>query len=304
MSYENDDYVPKSLKKVTILSATTIRNYAFEGCSSLTSITIPNSVTSIGEDAFNGCSSLTGVYITDIAAWCNISFDNSLANPLRYANNLYINNKLMTELIIPYGVRTIGDYALYNCSSLTSITIPNSVRWIGSYAFKGCSSLTSITIPDSVTSIGGYAFSGCSSLTSVVIPDSVTSIGSYAFNYCSNLTSVVIGNGVTSIGDYAFYNCSSLTSVVIGNGVTSIGDYAFYNCNSLTSIYYKGTADEWAKISIVASGNSALVNATRYYYTEREPALNSAGTAYGGKYWRYVDGVATPWVYEKRDEFI
>ena len=165
-------------------SVTSIGRYAFRNCRSITSVTIPNSVTSIGDWAFENCRNLTSVHISDISAWCNIKFGDPDSNPLSYAEHLYMNGKEITELVIPDGVTTIGDYAFYNCSSLTSVTIPNSVTSIGSFAFEYCSSLTSVTIPNSVTRIGSYAFARCSSLTSVTIPNSVTSIGSYAFSYC------------------------------------------------------------------------------------------------------------------------
>ena len=95
--------------------------------------------------------------------------------------NLYLNGTLITDLVIPDGVTSIGDGAFDGCSGLTSVTIPDGVTSIGDGAFYGCSGLTSVTIPDSVTSIGSYAFCDCSGLTSVTIPDSVTSIGDYAF---------------------------------------------------------------------------------------------------------------------------
>ncbi len=178
---------------------TSINYEAFYECSSLTSVTIPDSVTSIGDSAFCYCSSLTSVNTPD-------------------------------------GVTSIGNYAFDNCSSLTSVTIPDSVTSIGYRAFYWCSSLTSVTIGNGVTRIGDDAFRDCSSLTSVTIPDSVTSIGYKAFEYCRSLTSVTIGNGVTSIGDFAFSECRSLTSVTIPDSVTSIGDWAFSDCSSLTSI--------------------------------------------------------------------
>ena len=133
-------------------------------------------------------------------------------------------------------VTTIYSQAFYQNGVITSVIIPDSVTSIGYRAFSACTSLASVVIPDSVTSIGSSAFSHCDSLTSVVIPDSVTSIGDHAFAYCFNLTSVVIPDSVTSIGDSAFWGCDSLTSVVIPDSVTSIGDYAFAYCYSLTGI--------------------------------------------------------------------
>ena len=143
---------------------------------------------------------------------------------------------IIKNVIVMYGVTSIGGYAFSGCSSLTSITIPNSVKSIGEGAFFSCTSLTSIAIPNSVTSIGEGAFSDCTSMTSITIPNSVTKIGDLAFDGCTSLTSITIPNSVTSIGRYAFLDCSSLTSVTIGNSVTSIGDWAFYGCSSLTSI--------------------------------------------------------------------
>ena len=205
--------VDKSLSTYTIKEGTKwIGLGAFNGCSSLTSITIGNSVTSIGSSAFYGCSSLTSI-------------------------------------AIPNSVTSIGYQAFYGCSSLTSITIPNSVTSIEDNEFNGCSSLTSITIPNSVTSIGYEAFKGCSSLTSITIGNSVTSIGNEAFVGCSSLTSITIPNSVTSIGYEAFKGCSSLTSITIGNSVTSIGNEAFVGCSSLTKTNYTGDLASWCAIS-------------------------------------------------------
>ena len=229
-------------------SVTSIGSSAFKDCSNLTSVVIGDSVTSIGDSAFSNCSSLESVYITDLTAWMNIKFSSSYANPLSNGAKLYLNGSLVTDLVIPDSVTSIGDYAFEGCDSLTSVMIPDSVTSIGSSAFYNCSSLTSVVIPDSVTSIGGWAFYNCSSLESVVIPDSVTSIGRGAFRYCSSLTKVIIPDNVTSIGGWAFEGCSKLTSVVIGDGVTSIGGSAFYNCSSLTSVTFKDT-NNWSYTS-------------------------------------------------------
>ena len=234
-------------------SVTAIAEEAFKN-SLITGIVIPESVKSVGRNAFSGCFSLNSVnYTGNIAGWCGISFDPYNANPLYYTHNLYINNALVTELVIPDGVTNIGNYTFYNCSGLTSITIPDSVTSIGEYAFYGCSGLTSVTIPDSVTSIGSEAFEKCP-LTDVSIPTSAiysisknnlqnvvitsgTSIPDFAFYECSRLTSVTIGNGVESIGERAFKGCYSLITVTIPNSVTSIKSDAFSDCHKLTEVH-------------------------------------------------------------------
>ena len=190
-------------------SVTSIGDYAFSGCSSLTSITIPNSVTNIGGAAFARCDALASVTIGN-------------------------------------GVTSIGAAAFSYCSSLTSIAIPNSVTSIGSEAFYGCSSLTSVTIGNSVTSIGEIAFVECYSLSSIVVESgnatydsrgNCNAIIETATNTlivgCQN---TIIPNSVTSIGDYTFYAYSSLTSITIPNSVTSIGEGAFSYCESLTTV--------------------------------------------------------------------
>ena len=222
------------LTSVTIPnSVTSIGDYAFSYCTDMTSVTIPNSVTTIGEYAFCSCVGLTSVHITDIAAWCKISFG---SNPLENACHLFLNGEEIKDLVIPNSVTAIGDHAFNFCTGLTSVTIPNSVTTIGFGAFYGCTDLTSVTIPNSVTTIGDGAFNRCYGLTSVTIPNSVTSIGNSVFNLCTGLTSVTIPNSVTTIGGYAFNKCTGLTSVTIPNSVTSIGEAAFSGCTGLTSV--------------------------------------------------------------------
>ena len=162
-------------------SVTSIGDYAFHGCSSLTSVTIGNSVTSIGDYAFAYCSILTSVTIGN-------------------------------------SVTSIGDYAFAYCSILTSVTIPNSVTSIGGYAFYNCSGLTSVTIGDSVKSIGYAAFYDCTGLTSVTIPNSVTSIEAEDFRGCTGLTSMEAPAGFYDIPEVEWPNCTKILNHVIVNG--------------------------------------------------------------------------------------
>ena len=160
--YSGNVVIPEMVTyKDKTYSVTSIEYWAFEGCTNLTSITIPNSVTSIGNNAFEGCTGLTSVSIADIATWCKIDFMGLNSNPLFYAHKLYLKDEEIKDLVIPNNVTSIGNIAFMGCSSLTSVTIPNSVTSIGNGAFYGCSGLTSVTIPNSVTSIGKFAFQNC-----------------------------------------------------------------------------------------------------------------------------------------------
>ena len=196
--------------------------HAFNGCTGLKSITIPNSVTYIGYSAFQNCVGLTSV-------------------------------------ILPNSVTYIEDFAFYDCSSLSSITFPNSLLSIGArvfygtpwednlpdglvyagnvaYKYKGTMpDNTNIKLEDGTLGVAAGAFEGCSGLTSITIPSSVTNIGSSAFSYCS-LTSVTIPNSMKSIDHYAFDGCNNLSAITIPNGVTFIGAGVFKNCSGLTSV--------------------------------------------------------------------
>lgn len=255
--------------KINGYSVTSIGDWAFWNCSSLTSVTIPNTITSIGGYAFWNCSSLTSVTIP-----------NKVTN---IDGGAFDGCSSLTSINIPNSVTTIGKEAFANCSSLkqinvddnntqysskdgvlfnkdkttliqypmaknnTSYVIPNSVTTIDFVAFSNCSYLKGVTIPNSVTEICGGAFSDCISLTSISIPNSVTIIDRRAFYNCSSLKMVEIPNSVTAIGVYAFYGCSSLTSVSIPDSVTEIGYNAFENSpNVVLSVYENSYAHNYA----------------------------------------------------------
>ena len=174
---------------------------AFKNEKTVTSVTIPNSVTTIGNSAFYGCTGLTSV-------------------------------------TIPNSVTSIESRAFYNCTRLTSVTIGSGVTTIGSSAFQSCTGLTSVTIPNSVTIIGDAAFTSCAGLTSITIPNSVTTIGSSAFRDCTGLTSVTIGSGVTTIGEYAFSNCDIAKTIWLTNTPPSGYSYAAGKINYVANNQY------------------------------------------------------------------
>lgn len=227
--YKWDIDIPEAIVyKGNTYNVKEIGSDAFSNCTSLTSVTIPNSVTSIGESAFESCVSLESVIVP-----------NSVIEIGKYA---FYECKNLTSVILPNSVTRIGAAAFNRCNSLTSLTIPTNITTIKGATFYGCSSLTSINIPSGVTSIETDAFSGCSSLASVTLNSNA--IVSKAYSFSSNLTEIfgvqvkeyIIGEEVTSIGSYAFYESRNLTSVSVPSGVTAIGESAFYGCGSLVSV--------------------------------------------------------------------
>lgn len=218
-------------------TVTSIEGWAFANCKSLVYIEVSQSLSEVGIGAFGDCPALASVNISDLSSWCKINFNNYMATPLYYAHQLKLNGEIITDLVIPDDVTSIGTYAFGYCSNLNSITIPNSVTSIGAAAFRGCSGVKTVTIPNGVTSISGSVFSECSNLTSVVIPNKVTAIGDWAFYRCPSLTSIVIPNSVVSIGANAFNGCSKLASATIGSSVRTINEKAFSNCPDLADIY-------------------------------------------------------------------
>lgn len=254
----------------------TIGDYAFSGCTGLNTLTFPDSLTDIGDysflncsglfrinfgagieaigkKAFDGCLMLTRVDIKDLAKWCAVSFQGS--NPLTVANNLYMEDKLVTNLVIPDTVTAIKAEAFSGCTSITSLIIPDSVTEIGKEAFYSCARLLSVRVGNGVSKIGDSAFAGCSSMNSLTLGTALTEIGDTAFGGCASLKQVSLPNGLTTVGNSAFIGCAGLKSVEIPATLTTVGKYAFSGCTSLLRVDISDLS-AWCKIDFGTEENS------------------------------------------------
>ena len=258
-------YIPDSLRSVTVTDVTKIKNFAFNNCKFLTSISVPNTVTEIGDSAFKNCSSIKSINIPNNLKTIGMSAFSGCSN--------------LKEIEIPYGVTLIENLAFEGCSAIKQIEIPDSVTTIGTSVFFACnieefkapaiavraitgfgknvkkavvtsgdklednsflqcSLLTSVELPSTLTHIGKNAFYQCSTLTDIIIPKNVTCLDYGAFYECESLYGIVIPNNVESIGEQAFFNCISLGTVVFeeNSNLKDVGDYAFYRCQALKRI--------------------------------------------------------------------
>ena len=243
--YNGNDAVVNIPSEINGTPVTTIGNAAFRD-SSVTSVTIPASVTEIGSNAFAGCTNLTIVnYAGD---WSNLTIQSG--NPaVQDAANAPL---FVFEFIPPDNTAVIVTDYKYN-GAAADVTIPSRyqgkpVTTIGHAAFFN-SAVTSVTIPDSVTSISDEAFINCPKLTNISIPNSVTYIGFSAFSSCTSLKSITLPSSLSFISGALFLGCSQLTTIHIPVSVTSIGNNAFADCPSLMTVTYPGSKTQWDDIT-------------------------------------------------------
>lgn len=256
--YNGNDAVVNIPSEINGTPVTTIGNAAFRD-SSVTSVTIPASVTEIGANAFAGCTNLTSV--TYGGDWSNLTIQSGnpavedaakdAANEQLFDFKFILNN---TAVVVIRYKGTAADVTIPSRYKGKPVTVIDPV------AFYNNSAVTSVTIPDSVTAIPDYAFGYCSQLTNISIPNSVTFIGFSAFNSCTSLKSITLPSSLSTIQSYAFYNCENLKTIRIPVSVTSIGNCAFDVCPSLMTVTYPGSKTQWDDNITKGSNNDVLEN--------------------------------------------
>ena len=249
ITYSGSLYMNGELLEEAVFSnVSIIMPYTFNYCSSIKSISIPNTVIGVANDAFSYCTGLTSVEISASPAvflvdaftgstninyvnfngtleqWMNIDFEDAGSNPVYYSKCLYINGELLEEVDLT-GATTVKQYTFVNCASIKRVYIPGTVETIHAGAFYG-TSIEELVIHEGTKAIGGLAFSECQSLKTVYIAD-----------------------GVETIGASAFANCSNLESVDLPNSITTYSNEEFSLCTNLKKVNYRGTIDEWASIT-------------------------------------------------------
>ena len=296
-------------------SVTSIGTAAFDGCTGLKSVEIPDSVTFIDSGAFNGCTGLESLLVASgnpvyrsygdcfiemasqtLVAGCKNSIIPADGIVTSIGARAFNGCSTLKNIEIPACITSIGNSAFDKCAGLKNVTFGENSQLIsmGTSAFSGCTSLKNITIPVGITSISDGVFSEAG-LESIIIPERVTSIGMSAFDNCTSLKNVTLGSSVLSIGTAAFYSCSNLKSIFISESVTSIGMYAFEGCKSLEAIYYGGTVSQWNNI-LRGSNNTELLFATRYYYSESYP-FNGGQEC---NFWHYDETTGEIVIWKKR----
>ena len=275
----------------------------FEGCTNLKSVDIPDGITDIYEGDLASCPNWTDIYYDNWGRVWNRVVSNvrdSIPDRMNvhFKDNIYDSGSCGEN--VTWTLTADGTLTISGTGAMTDYTYDSRSPWYSCRTY-----IKRVVMQQGVTSIGDHAFWDCSGLTSVTIPDGVTSIGGDAFSGCAALTSVEIPNGVTAIGGSTFSNCIRLAKVTIPKSVTSIGKNAFYYCESIADVYYDGTEEDWAKISI-SSGNEDLLAAALHCKPTplTAPAVTGGNDSQGRPTlkWNAVTGAAKYEVYRARSK--
>lgn len=264
-----------------------IGNWAFYNCSGLPRIDIPSNVENVGTEAFCGCTGLTGVYIKDLTKWCSIKYDNfqyqgsnreptdKISNPLFYAQKLFVNNQIITDLVIPEGVERIEDFT-FNGADIASLTIPHTVKAIGRKAFGYCYNLRSITLPNTIESINEYSFAYLNQQVNnqinknnvkIYLEDIVSWIKTNYGKAFSYLTALTDGNDIKL---ELYINNERAKDIVVPTGIVELGEYVFCHTDINSIKLHKNIEKvHWSNFS-----RSTIK--TIYSYSKFAPSFNSS----------------------------
>lgn len=240
--------IPQSIDSRTV---TSIGPSAFQKCTSLKEVTVPDGITVIGDYAFAYCSGLTRVTLPDSLKTLKEAAFGECSS--------------LESITIPDGVTAIPEYAFYRCTSLAELTLPQSLTYLGENSFSGCKSLTQVVLPDSVKNIDWSAFADCTSLKKVTFPKNLEIVSDNAFQGCKSLESASLTEGLRQIGQGAFAGCESLKSLVLPVSTKEIAKNAFSGCSSLAAVDYAGTKENRKSIQIIGEGNTPLLASTIRY---------------------------------------
>lgn len=274
--YYSSPFKPKtSIKEVYLGKSVDLNASIFSGCSELTTITIPNTVTNFGGGSiFQYCSSLRGITIPNSVnnigysgfnGCCNLEYISFPPNLLAINSQSFLSCYLLKTLTVPEKVTDIGSNNFADCYSLINIVIPEGVTMLTNGVFIGCKNIRNIVIPYSVTTITNAAFEGCSNLRKIIIPDKVTTIDNGAFKGCENLYFVKLSKSLTKLGANTFNGCGKLTSVVVPELVTEIGNKAFYNCMDVTKYTFLPTTPPTLGTDVFCDANQEINRACAFY---------------------------------------
>ena len=267
--YSGDIMLPDSVTyKMETFPVSAIGYKAFSECDGLKTISIPPTIKEVSTQAFWRSTNMEGVYISDLKAWCEILFYGS--NPLEYAHNLYLNGKLLTEIIVPDGITAIRNYAFHS-GNFSRIELPESVTEIGNSAFTKCLEMTEIVMSPNIINIGRFAFDSCKSLKTITIPDQVELLERMTFYHCENLTDVTLPKGLRTIEAQTFSDCYSLENINYPDSLETIGTSAFYACSSLR--------DPEFSAGLKTIGNTAFYGNRRWHTLNLPVSLSALGAA-------------------------